>query len=588
MTLFTNLMNRINQADIHKWQDISAFIDQVSNESPELVHYSKNDFYDLCGKGIGFITYDFGIDGVSIEIFKYAEAMEKIFSDKDIHVPLHFIGGDFHEKADVVLKPQWRRFQIDNMNGWNKWGDGSSYASLYLEDMPEDSAKSDATARDMWRQASEFAKKLGAYLEQNEIAFLVPVNIPTNPGNFAIMLAITIVTEALGTYVLSSNHDFYWEGGKPASERTPEEPPGVRDHFFRNCENKPFWNLFTRLYPWDGKRWIQVNINNPQVETLIQKFGFNKNKVSELGTSISESFFRRASRLFIKSVRTRMTLILSGGKEKITTKCAQDHLGDLDAWMDNQTPLMLSYKGGEQVDLNQDKTLYCLQPTRVVGRKRIEMDLQMLKALFHYPHFADEFREHMNYQMVLHITGPTPIEHREDLETVIKAYIDLCKSVDENIANRIYLAFSVGNDCHPVFEEYGYKALSIEDIYHLATVILFPSETEGRGLPIIESSAGGIPIICSQYYPETVFEDVVGADLPDEEQIKYILFPEEGFSESFLKTVQQLLLDSDKFKSLKEHNRKAVHLRYSTEMIRRKFKGFLEVLRTIDGLYEND
>ncbi|MBN2642772.1 MAG: glycosyltransferase [Victivallales bacterium] len=587
MSLHSDMMNRIAEADIHNWNDISAFVDNIAAQSPGLIHYSKNDFYEQCGKGIGFITYDFGIDGVSIEIFKYAEALENIFKEKSISLPLHFIAGDFHEKADVVLKPQWRRFQIDNMNGWNKWGNGSSFSKLFYEDMPEGSAVSDTVAKDMWHQACEFAEKLGKYLEDNNIGLLIPVNIPTNPGNFAIMLAITIVSEAFGTYVLSSNHDFYWEGGKPASERAPDESPGVRDHFFRNCDNRPFWNLFTRLYPWDGKRWIQVNINRPQVEALIQKFDFNPQKVSELGTSISETFFRRASRLFIKSVRTRMNMILSGGKERITTVSAQNHLKELDTWMNNQKPLMLSYKDREQVDLNQDRTLYCLQPTRVVGRKRIEMDLQMLKALFHYPKFAEEFKQNSHYQLVLHITGPTPVEHRGDLETVIQAYIELCKSVDEDVARRIYLAFSVGNDYHPIFEEYGYKALSIEDIYHLATVILFPSETEGRGLPIIESSAGGIPIICSQYYPEAVFEEVVGSDLPDEEQIKYILFPEDGFSESFLKTVRQLLLERDKFQSLIEHNRKAVHLRYSTEMIRRKFKALLEVLRNIDGLYDN-
>ena len=60
----------------------------------------------------------------------------------------------------------------------------------------------------------------------------------------------------------------------------------------------------------------------------------------------------------------------------------------------------------------------------------------------------------------------------------------------------------------------------------MADAVVFPSETEGRGLPIIEASASGVPIICSQYHPREVFGDVIGEKLPKELQIHYTLFPE--------------------------------------------------------------
>ncbi|MCK4983016.1 MAG: glycosyltransferase, partial [Victivallaceae bacterium] len=178
-----------------------------------------------------------------------------------------------------------------------------------------------------------------------------------------------------------------------------------------------------------------------------------------------------------------------------------------------------------------------------------------------------------------HITGPTPIEHQDDLERVLKAYIALCDKLPDEVADRVFLVFSVGNENHPCFEKLNLQPLCIEAIYQLADIVLFPSETEGRGLPIIESSAGGIPIVCRRYYPEEVFDEVVGKDLPEDEQIQYLDFPTGEFKEDFLAKVTELLLHPEHFEDWREHNREAVRSRYSTKMIVRKFKDFFNILR---------
>jgi len=577
---FAEMMSMIDSANISTWSDIGAFIDLMRGKSPEAMDMSQEQFHSFLSTGIAFITYDFGIDGVSIEIFKYAESLERIFNTSENQLPLHFIGGDFHDKADVVLKPHWNRFRIPGMNGWSKWCDGKWFAKLYYEDMPDGSDVSREVAVEMWREASAFAEKLGSYMSENGIHMLIPVNIPTNPGNLAIMLAITVVTEALGTYVLSSNHDYYWEGGRPAGERTPGEEPGPRDHFFRNMDNEPFFSLFKRIYPWDGKRWIQVNINTPQTDALVERFGFDRNRVFELGTAISDEFFDEFDFEDTRLARRKMAHILSDGKPTIDAVPIRAHLDSLKEWMGNQHPLACSFGDGLVLDPTTDKTIYCLQPTRVIGRKRIEMDFQMLKALMRHNAFRDVFESDAERQLVVHITGPVPVEHQEDLETVLNAYVDLCESVPEEMANRIFVAFSVGTEDHPSLKENNLEPLCIEQIYRLATVILFPSETEGRGLPIVESSAGGVPIICSRYYPEEVFAEVVGEGLADEEQIRYLLFPEGDYSEEFLDSAAELLLSPEKTGELREHNKQAVRLRYSTEMIRKKFEHCIEVLRT--------
>lgn len=576
---FDRMMQKIDSADIATWSDIDTFIEDLEKTSPPQEKISSEEFHALLSSGIGFITYDFGIDGVSIEIFKYAQALEGILNSPEKKLPLHFIGGEFYDKADVVLKPYWNRFTIPDMNGWSKWCDGKWFSKLYYEPMPEGSETSSEVAVEIWKQASSFARTLGSYMSEKDIHMLIPVNIPSNPGNFAIMLALTMVTEAMGTYVLSSNHDYYWEGGKPASEKSPDEEPGPRDHFFKNMENEPFFSLFKKMYPWNGKRWIQVNINTPQTDALVERFGFDRNRVFELGTAISDEFFEVFNYEDTKLARKKMAYVLSDGKPTIDAVPIRKHIASLNDWMTNQHPLACSFSEGITLDSTTDKTIYCLQPTRVIGRKRIAMDFQMLKALMHHSRFRDVFENDTEYQLVVHITGPVPIEHQEDLETVLNAYVDLCESLPKAMADRIFIAFSVGTENHPALKENGLEPLCIEQIYRLATVVLFPSETEGRGLPIVESSAGGVPIICSRYYPEEVFAEVVGEGLNDEEQIKYLLFPEGEYSEEFLNSATDLMLSPQKTQEIKQHNKQAVRLRYSSEMIHRKFEHCFDVLR---------
>ena len=104
-----NLEKTLEGVKISDWRDISAFLDSIRLTEAEAPELSDRKFLELVANGAAFVTYDFGIDGVSIEIFKYAECLEHISPD----IPLHFIGGDFHEKADIVLKDYWKRFKVD-------------------------------------------------------------------------------------------------------------------------------------------------------------------------------------------------------------------------------------------------------------------------------------------------------------------------------------------------------------------------------------------------------------------------------------------------------------------------------------------
>ena len=178
-------------------------------------------------------------------------------------------------------------------------------------------------------------------------------------------------------------------------------------------------------------------------------------------------------------------------------------------------------------------------------------------------------------QIVLHITGPVPIEHKSDLLVILNEFIKTCSNFPDHISNRLFLAFSVGNENHNCFKSKGFQKLSIEEIYHLATMILFPSETEGRGLPIVESAASSIPIVCSRYIPEEVFAGVIGEDLEEEQQIRYFNFPEKEFTAEFLNYICEYLLHPENFSEFIDHNKQAVKMRYGADIMKKNFQELL-------------
>lgn len=566
------------------WDDIVDLLFQLKrNKISSLPSPTScnEDFLNCFAKGTAFITFSYGIDGVSIEMSKYARTLQDLFAPLG-HPSIHFIGGNFQPQLTSILSAEWHRLQIDGIDGWNKWDNGKWFTALFRTKMKSFSKESGLLASEVYKQAVVIAKRLGAYFLDNHISLVVPVNVASNPGNIALTLGLVLVTEILGIYVLNSNHDFYWEAGKPPFDRDPGEKPGVRDHFFRNIKNKSFFLLFELLYPWDGHRWLQININARQSRKLINTYGFQKTRVCEISTCIADTFFEAFSKKEVADIRLRMAHILSNGKEIMRPVAIADHLSSVDDWMENQHPIILGSRPGLSVDPVSDDLIILLQPTRIISRKRIERNLDLIGALFRKSVLRNEFEKNRNRQIVLHITGPAPKEHQEDLEKILCAYFKLISALPKKFADRIFLAFSVGHEFHDSFLNLQFPPLTIEAIYRMADAVVFPSETEGRGLPIIEASAIGLPIICSRYHPREVFGDVIGEKLPKELQIGYTLFPEGKFSRAFLSNVANLLINPSAEQNILNHNKEVVRARYSQSAFKNNFAKLLTHLWTLD------
>lgn len=563
------------------WYDLVYLLENAKNRRKALGIPHGEDGLNLFARGTAFITFSYGIDGVTIEISKYAHTISDLY--KPLGNPsIYIIGGNFQPQVTSIFDAEWRQYKLDGIDGWSKWGEGKWFDALFRAKMSSLNTKSNLLTNEIYQQAVVIAKRLGQYFIENNINLVIPVNVASNPGNIALTLGLVLVVEYLGIFVLNINHDFYWESGKPLTERTPGEKPGIRDHFFRNIKNKTFFYLFRLLYPWNGDRWLQININARQSRKLVTKYGFPEQKVFEISTCVNDTFFKPYSTKDVVDIRLRMGHILSNGEPIIRPVPIIDHLSRVEAWMKNQEPIFLGARQGLSVDPRSDDLLIMLQPTRIVARKRIERNLDLIDALFRKSVLREEFQNNLNRQLVLHITGPTPQEHQEDLEKILCAYKEIISALPEMLANRIFLAFSVGHESHASFPKNKFQPLTIETIYRMADVVVFPSETEGRGLPIIEASASGIPIICSHYHPKDVFSDVIGEKLPKELRIKYTLFPEGRFHQKFLSDVANLLIHPGDDQNQITHNKEAVRARYSQTAFTRKFRCLLNQFHELD------
>jgi len=567
------VISSLKKIDVSSWDDINLILDSFAERpvsGPDRAH-SFRPF----PRGIAFVTFNYGIDGVTIEIAKYAKSLEKLALSENETTAIHMVGGNFLSSSDTLLDPRWQRLELRRFDGWNKWDEGKWFGKLFYEEMPERSVASSEAAAEIWRQAIEHAETLGDYIRANEISLLIPVNINSNPGNMAAALSMVIVSESLRIGVLNSNHDFYWEGGAPPSRGSESGRPGVRDHFFKNHQNRSFFRVLERIFPWNGSGWYQININEQQSQRLIGQFGFDRERVVEVETSIDDAFFEPCSVEQKSLGRLKMACILSGGNRTIRPVPLDAFLSHVDSWMENQRPLIFGARDGLELDIVPRSALYLLQPTRIVTKKRIDRDWELIGRLLSFGPFRERFEQDRSRTLVLHITGPVPIEHREDLVRIANAYRRALDTVPRNVADRLFTAFSVGVESHPSFADHGFDKLNIDDIYKLSDLVLFPSETEGRGLPILEAGAAGIPVVCSRYRPEQTFSELVGEALDDDLKIRYTLFPRGEIGEETLMEVTDLLFNRERFSERLNHNRRVVAARFDSRMLRKTFDDLL-------------
>ncbi|HIN39826.1 MAG TPA: hypothetical protein EYM84_06105, partial [Flavobacteriales bacterium] len=118
------LLHILSQEKVDTWFDLGLLIDKIKEDGYSFsnTHKQKSGSFvrqapvirsntfdqfkkKLSGTGIAFITYHFSVDGVTVEIQKYAKALKSFLPD----LPIHFVSGGFMPEADCFIDKSVQR-----------------------------------------------------------------------------------------------------------------------------------------------------------------------------------------------------------------------------------------------------------------------------------------------------------------------------------------------------------------------------------------------------------------------------------------------------------------------------------------------
>ena len=555
-----NILNELHKEKINTWFDLGLFIDRLKEKkSPLLFDPGQKSFHDyLHSGGLAFITFYFTIDGITVETEKYAKTFQDIYPG----IPMHYIAGEIKQEVDELIPLNAHKKVIPEMEAFDAW---PLYDDFFKNKMERGSQAYNELIGKFWKEVLVLVQKLGTYIEDEHISMLYLINVCSNPGNVSLALATVLLSEYLGIPVINNNHDFYWEGGNREIDiKKKGLKPGPRDFFFHNAHVGEFFTLIEMLYPWESRSWMNININRIQQSHLINTNGHNPANVALIGTAVDTKTHQMSKRDIIKAFM-QVSSIFANKKDSITVHTAARHTKS----KRSLKPILLGFKTMRKFDFVNNNIVF-LQPTRVISRKSIELNFKLVKRLFSYDSFYEKFITNPQLKLSLIVSGPIPhgqLNYYEELKNDFKNFLE---ALPQQFKNRVLLGFLFSEFDKNDFKKKYKKPLDIEQLYDVASLILLPSQTEGRGLPIIEAAACGTPIFCRQYEPREVYDEVIGRHLDESMRLKVLEFKGAKIPKQLVEKICDHVFYPQNRMVDVTHNRHVINQRYSLESLKKK------------------
>jgi len=570
------LLAFLKEKDIQTWFDLGLFMDRFREEKeypPVRFTGSYDDFKEHVRKGgIGFLTFHYMVDGVTVEVNKYASLMRRNIPG----VPIHYIAGAIDSKTAPLISEEYKKYVIAEIAGFDEW---ELYRDFYFTKLERGSDQYNELIIKLWAQTLLIVEKLGGYIQEQGINMLYTLNICSNPGNVAVALATVLISEFLKIPVINNNHDFFWEEGMGKSEREKSgTKSGPRDFFFTNCHLGEVFSLIEVLFPWQSRSWVNVNINSGQTKHLVRVNGHNPANVMEIGTAVDTTHYTKSDKR--KNINTfiQVEKILSRYARQLISYSVEDVLDGGLVAEQNPKPILIGAKTSG-VERFIAENIILLQPTRIISRKRIETSFNLLLKMFEEEEMLLRFRKTSHLKMTLLITGPIANGHYGYYKKLVERFGELLKEVAPDLQNRVYLALLLGELDRDSFKARYEQPAGIAELYNIASLVLLPSKTEGRGLPIIEATACGTPIFCRRYEPETVYSDVIGENLGERDRLKVLEFKGKRITSTIVKDIIDRVFFPHHYTREIRHNKRVVNKRYSLDSLNEN------ILQILHGLY---
>ncbi len=564
----SKVLKGLKKEKINTWFDLGLFIDKFREE--KLTSAFKGDAnsfdFNLEKGGIAFVTFYFTIDGITVETEKYAKTFKNIYPN----IPIHFIAGDIKQEADELIPKDAFKKVIPEMEAFDAW---PLYNDFFKIRMERGSKEYNDLIGKFWNEVLVLVEKLGSYIEENDISLLYLINVCSNPGNVSLALATVLISEYLGIPVINNNHDFYWEGGnREVDIKNKGLKKGPRDFFFHNAHVGEFFSLIEMVYPWESRSWMNVNINKIQQSHLIDINGHNPANVALIGTAVDTKLHQMSRRDIIKA-SMQLSTIFANNKDTITVHAAARHTKS----ERSLKPILLAHKTIRKFDFVNNNIVF-LQPTRVISRKSIELNFKLIKRLFSYDSFYEKFISNSELKLSLIVSGPIPHGQQNYYQELKKDFKNFLEGLPKEFKSRVLLGFLFSEFDKNEFKKKYKKPLDIEQLYDVASLILLPSQTEGRGLPIIEAAACGTPIFCRQYEPREVYDEVIGRHLDESMRLNVLEFKGSKIPKRLVGRICDHLFYPQSRMLEVTHNRNVINKRYSLEALQKNMEYILKRL----------
>ncbi len=557
------LIKLLKNEKINTWFDLGLFIDRFREEKDLKTEYFSGSYDEyktlLQNSGIAFLTFYYSVDGVTIEVSKYAKIFRNLFNTQ-----IHYIAGAFYPESKQLIHPDTKKFEIPECNGFDDW---KLYDSFFNKKLDRGGVLYNKLIIDFWNEVLLITEKLAKYVEDNQIKLLYLLNVCSNPGNVSYSLATILVSEFMGIPVINNSHDFYWEGGNSEVDRQVKRlPEGPRDFFFTNSHIGEFFSLLDTIFPWESRTWLSLHINRKQTEHVININGHNPANVNEIGTAVDTDEYSNISKRKKLDTLKQFEKVFSRNSKRLVAYSVDGVIDNELVDLNNPHPILI---GNKTKVFNNfvDENIIFLQPTRIVSRKRIEVGFRLVKELFEKRKFLNKFNEAPNLKLTILVTGPIPPGQGGYFIKLIKRFKELLDSFPEEKASRIHLGFMFSEFDKKSFKKKFEFPIGIPELYNVASLILLPSKTEGRGLPIIEATASGVPIFCRRYFPENVYSEVIGEHLPENERLKVIEYDGKKITANHVEMITQRVFFAHKYALEIKKNKNVVKKRYSIESL---------------------
>ena len=158
------LLKQLQKENIVTWFDLGLYLDRIK-ENRKIPGKRFIGTYDdfkkyFCKSDIAFLTYQYSIDGVSIEVNKYTKILNKKFEGSNIH----YIAGKFYPEADKIVPSYVKKCEIPLIQAFDSW---DLYKDFYFTKLQRGSKEYNALITKFWNQTLKIIEQLGNYILEN-------------------------------------------------------------------------------------------------------------------------------------------------------------------------------------------------------------------------------------------------------------------------------------------------------------------------------------------------------------------------------------------------------------------------------------